>query len=93
MKKFLIFIAIIIIVGLLGVLINAVKQPAGGVDIPASSSLGLQSCPDEKINNRMPGPGGAKPSYYIVNGERREIEAYDAAWVAANCTVPEQTVY
>lgn len=51
----------------------------------------LRSCPDEKIVNRM--PPEPETSYYIQRGQRHEIAEYDAAWVTANCTVPEQVVY
>lgn len=50
-------------------------------------------CPDEKIVNRMPGPGSSGSEYYIKNGERKEISDYDAAWVSANCNVPVQEVF
>lgn len=57
------------------------------------SQVGLRECPDEKIVNRMPGPGSTQSSYYIKDGLRREISEYDAAWVASNCSVPEQQVF
>lgn len=52
-------------------------------------------CPTEKIVNRMPSIGtSTQPSsYYIVNGERHELSEFDSAWIAANCSVREQTVY
>jgi hypothetical protein len=91
MKTFLTLLAIIIVVGVLTGVVRGVKGPTAGA--PATGAVGLQYCPDEMINNQMPGPGGAKPSYYIVNGERKEISEFDSAWVAANCNVPTQTVY
>lgn len=51
----------------------------------------LQECPSEKIINSMPGIGGGE-EYYILNGKRREVQEFDAAWVAAHCKVPVQEV-
>ncbi len=93
MKKLSLIILLIIIVIVLSVTTSIKKYLPGNDAAPAESAL-LQTCPDEKIINRMPGPGTVgESSYYIVNGERKEIAEYDAAWVAANCTVPEQIVY
>jgi hypothetical protein len=58
-----------------------------------NEQVGIKECPDEKIVNRMPGPGSSESSYYIVDGQRREISEYDSVWVSANCTVPVQEVY
>ncbi|MES2470776.1 MAG: hypothetical protein V4526_00910 [Patescibacteria group bacterium] len=52
----------------------------------------LHECPDEMIVNKMPGTS-PQSSYYIKNGERREISDYDAGWVKRNCTVPTQEVF
>ncbi|MES3030823.1 MAG: hypothetical protein V4697_00205 [Patescibacteria group bacterium] len=52
----------------------------------------LHECPDEMIVNRMPGTE-PQSSYYIKNGERKEIADYDASWVKNNCTVPTQEVF
>ncbi len=87
MKAFFSILIVIIVLGLLTAVARGVKTPSGAV------MSGHQYSPDEKIVNQMPGPGGPKPSYYIVNGERKEIEEFDANWVAANCNVPEQIVY
>lgn len=54
----------------------------------------VRSCPDEWIENRMPGPISNEPKeYYIVDGERRELSDYDNAWVRANCDLEKQVVY
>lgn len=67
------------------------------------SSRGLQICPEEMIVNEMPGidrSGETKneidpmrSSYYILDGERREIDEFDTAYIAENCTVPVTSVY
>jgi hypothetical protein len=57
-----------------------------------TGGIGLRECPDQKVINAMPGTE-PRPSYYVRNGQRREISEYDAAWVAKNCFVPEETVY
>lgn len=63
---------------------------------------GLQVCPDEMIVNEMPGidRSGAtvddtiptRSNYYILSGERKEIDEFDIAWVGSNCSVPITTV-
>ncbi len=66
----------------------------------------LKICPDEKIENAMPGSfddalavpqeEGGFPlprEYFILNGERREIEEFDTVWVEENCSVGEQIVW
>ncbi len=85
MKKFLLVLVIFLIVVVLGF--------AASMKEKNTSIALLRMCPDQMINNKMPGPGGAKPSYYIVKGERKEISEFDAAWVTANCNVPVQDVY
>ncbi len=59
-----------------------------------SSEL-LKECPEEKIINRMPvvGKPDTPTEYYILNGERREINEFDTAWVRKNCEVKETVVY
>ena len=52
----------------------------------------ITECPDEKIINRMPGTS-PESSYYIKNGERKEISDYDSNLVQNNCNVPSQVVY
>lgn len=97
MKAFLSIVAIMAILGGLAAAANGVKwanSPAAGVTPSTTGNpMAIQVCPDQKIDNQMPGPGDPKPSYYLLNGERREISEFDAVWVAANCNVPTQTVY
>lgn len=93
MKTFISIVVVIIVLGLLvGVTRGIHSKPT---DTPPTGGLAtrLQQCPDERIDDKMPGPGGPKPSYYIFKGERREITEFDEAWVAKNCTVPTQAVY
>ncbi|MDO8482710.1 MAG: hypothetical protein Q7S86_02740 [bacterium] len=61
-----------------------------------SSTDLLKVCPSEKIVNKMPTtmPNSNPPStYFILNGERRELSEFDLSWVAGNCSVEEQVVY
>lgn len=56
----------------------------------------LQVCPTEKIINKMPTtiPSDNPPSvYFILDGERRELNEFDLPWVEENCNVGEQAVY
>lgn len=64
---------------------------------------GLQVCPEEMIVNEMPGIDRSgetesdiepvRSSYYILGGERREIDEFDTAYIAENCTVPVSSAY
>jgi hypothetical protein len=87
MKPFFAILLVIIVLGIFAGAVRGVRTPS------APAAGGHQYCPDEKIVNKMPGPGGPKPSYYIFKGERKEIDEFDAVWVAKNCNVPEQVVY
>lgn len=55
----------------------------------------ISKCPDEWIEDRMPGVEGEKTEkqYFIINGERREIKDYDLEWIGNNCSVQVQYVY
>lgn len=55
--------------------------------------MGALGCPEMMIINKMPGPGPTKKSYYILDGNRVEIDDYDLIWIKANCDVPVQEVY
>jgi len=85
MNKFLLAILAFVIIAILA-LVTGDREPP-------YANRAIQSCPDEKIINKMPGPGSGDSSYYIKDGVRKEIIHYDAAWVAANCNVPVQEVY
>ncbi|MEI7513638.1 MAG: PKD domain-containing protein, partial [bacterium] len=55
----------------------------------------LKICPSQKIVNAMPsyGVSAIPASYFILNGQRRELSEFDLNWVASYCSVPTQTVY
>jgi hypothetical protein len=59
----------------------------------------LRFCPDEKIVDMMPIVCIQAPcnpidnSYYIYQGQRRELVDFDTTWVKNNCTVPETVVH
>lgn len=54
----------------------------------------IQSCPDEWILNQMPGTvGGNTPNeYFIINGQRAELDNYDITWIVANCDLLKTVV-
>lgn len=62
----------------------------GTIGYFAFSSPKLQICPDEWINNQMPGSGGSQ--YFILNGKRAEISSFDFDWVKENCDIKPQVV-
>ena len=42
----------------------------------------------------MPVPGGTRhTTYFILNGQRRELSEFDLSWVEKNCTVKEHVVF
>lgn len=50
-------------------------------------------CPDQWIENRMPGLQPVS-QYFIINGKRVAVEQYDIEWIKANCSVDQpQAVY
>ncbi|NCU42013.1 MAG: hypothetical protein EOM19_04845 [Candidatus Moranbacteria bacterium] len=63
----------------------------------------LRACPEEKIINAMPTfesessgeyDAGVPPrEYFILNGQRREIEEFDREWVEENCSFEEQVAW
>lgn len=52
----------------------------------------LKTCPEEWIQNRMPGPGTNFEEYYIVDGKRRELKEFDLEWVKKNCNIKPTVV-
>lgn len=57
-----------------------------------SSSL-LRVCPEEWIQNKMPGIEGQEAKeYFIIEGKRREIKEFDLEWIKKNCSVKPQVV-
>lgn len=58
----------------------------------------MQVCPQEWIINRMPrirGDDGPPPreQYFILNGQRREMNVFDMRWVRRHCRLTPRTVY
>lgn len=57
----------------------------------------LRTCPDEWIENRMPGPKAKqdrqKPNqYFILDGKRRELQEFDLDWIRNNCDIKEPVI-
>lgn len=67
---------------------------------PQSKVSKLQVCPESWYKNEMPCVYRESPSeceqqrkeYFIVNGERKEIEEVDISWVKENCEVNKPEV-
>ncbi len=70
-------------------------------DLDINKNPGLKVCPEEMVVNEMPGPDRSgenadadtndiptRSSYYVLKGERREVDEFNTAWVAENCYVP-----
>jgi hypothetical protein len=77
MKKILIFGIVSLI--LLAIVLSGCKEK-------------LQVCPDEKVINKMPADiiikyFGPSRTYYLLNGQRKEISEFDNNWVENNCNV------
>jgi len=55
----------------------------------------LQLCPDEWIDDQAPGgfSDQYQRQYFILNGERREIEEFDMEWIQENCNLEKQVVW
>ena len=56
-------------------------------------SIGIKSCPDELIINKMPSTDNSSTNYFIVNGERKEISDFDLSYVIENCDINKSAVY
>lgn len=63
--------------------------------IPPTPSAKLQLCPDEWVDNQMPGDFSDKfqRQYFILNGERRELEEFDVEWVQKNCNLEKHVIW
>ena len=65
----------------------------------AINSKKLKVCPDEWIDDQMPGIGvvGSESQkqrmYFILNGERMEMSEFDIEWVRGNCNIEPQVVF
>ncbi len=57
------------------------------------SSL-IQACPEEWIQNLMPGPEKSETprEYFIYEGQRRELKEFDLSWIKKNCNIKPQIV-
>lgn len=58
-----------------------------------NSSALLRVCPEEWIQNKMPGLETQEAKeYFILEGKRREIKEFDMEWVKKNCSIKPQIV-
>lgn len=71
------------------------KRDSSGSSSHGANILLSRECPDEWIEDRMPGAEGDKTErqYFIFKGERKEIKDYDMGWIESNCSVRVQYVY
>lgn len=58
----------------------------------------IRDCPDEKIVDKMPkiiaeGEANMPNTYFIYQGERKELTDFDLDWVNENCNVEETEVH
>ncbi len=57
----------------------------------------LQVCPEAWYDNKMPTicdqePCGSASQYFVINGERKELDEVDVAWVQNNCAIKKPQV-
>ncbi len=58
-----------------------------------STSNLIQACPEEWIQNKMPGPDIKEAKeYFIYEGQRRELKEFDLEWIKKNCNIKPQIV-
>jgi len=83
---------VILLVPLTYLFVREVKNNDVDIQVPNR----IRECPDSWIENRMPGVSDKpdeKRQYFIVDGERKEIEEYDLEWIKQNCDIKPQIVY
>lgn len=90
-------ILVLVVVGFaIHIVIGIIKGDSNNPIIPAEPEEKLQVCPDEWIDNQMPGTFEQRDhqrQYYILDGKRREISEFDSDWVSKNCNLEKQIVY
>lgn len=71
-----------------------VSESRQNINVPLSDTK-LRQCPDEWIDNQMPStdPNKSKTQYFLLNGERRELEEFDIEWIQKNCNLKKQDVF
>lgn len=93
MRNILIILPLIAL-GTIGYLF--IKGEGDPSSIPEEKSEKIRICPDSWIENRMPGPPqeiNKNRQYFIIDGERREIDDYDLDWIKENCDIKPKIVY
>lgn len=92
MKKITILTILFTLIFLAGCANNTIqKQPEAN----KSGDSGLKICPNEWIDDQMPGDksGGKDRQYYILDGKRMEIYEFNSNWVRDNCNLKKQIVW
>lgn len=77
---------------LIGVFIFCLASCKCKQNTDSNTSNLLQTCPEEWIQNRMPGPGTNFEEYFIIDGKRRELKEFDLEWIKKNCTIKPTVV-
>lgn len=91
MKKITILSILLSLIFLAGC---ANKTASTQLDNGQSQNSGLKICPDEWIDNQMPGDKSEEGrQYYILDGERRELKEFNTDWVQNNCNLEKQVVW
>ena len=86
-------VAIVIIAA--AIIVLARWKSAGHSSGVQDANEKIRQCPDEWINNQMPTTGQEKSNseYFIINGQRREVDEFDLDWIQKNCVIKKQTVF
>ena len=65
------------------------------LSVKVGGILLLKVCPEEWIQNRMPGIAGdtTPKEYYRYKGIRRELSEFDVNWVKTNCSITPEIAY
>lgn len=83
MKRIIIITISAVIVILAGIFLIAPKK----ISLPAEGKKRI--CPDRWYENMMPSIGEKRDpeQYFIISGERKELEDFDVEWIKSNCAV------
>lgn len=74
-------------------LLGTITSCCAKKNIENTSNTLLKVCPEEWIQNKMPGPESQEAKeYFILEGKRRELKEFDLDWIKKNCIVKPQIV-
>ncbi len=94
MRLGVILIVAILVIGLVtwGFATREIRHP-DNAGFPTDK--GLEVCPDHWYDNQMPSyePNISSTQYFVLDGERRELNEFDVDWVMDNCDLEIEVVY